>query len=403
MRRSLAAAFFLLGWLPHAHALFVKTQMERIDHETLFDSEYFIDLLSFSTPLEWEDSWRASTAPVSYRINSASLDCCDLLLQQELRLRKDLGKGWRFKFRLLQDEDKERQELHHRLELEKSLGAGFSALLFGEPAFRKEDSDIGVGLAYARGPFKASARRNFVDFNFNQRGSTSQNYSRKPLTDDISFEYSPSGWRLSSAVEIDHPLRRQVPAENRVFSYRRTTAVLGVRHEPVGAFSRRLEYRYEFQKKGDLFNPDPAVVSIENQRQVHRVLAAVEGALSPDDRLEAGGVWLTRAARTDNAHASNAGAFHRRWEVQPYARWRRLLNASLVGELAGFFSFGENRRRFPGGSSPALFDGIVEAKLGAGLDFLFGPSGRLGIYSTFDADGPGHPWDGGNIRAMFLF
>ena len=45
----------------------------------------------------------------------------------------------------------------------------------------------------------------------------------------------------------------------------------------------------------------------------------------------------------------------------------------------------------------------MEAKLGAGLDFSFGPSARIGLYATFQLDTPSNPWGGGNVRAMFLF
>lgn len=403
MRRlALAVLFVWCACLSSAHAVFIKTQMETIDHEPLFDSEYFADILSFSAPAEWDELWRGSTA-TAYRINSASLDCCDLLLQQELRLQKRLVDGLDFRFRLIQQEDKERQDLHYRLEFEKSLGWGFSALAFGEPTFRKEDSDIGFGLAWERGWLKAAARHNFVDFNFNQRGSTTQRYSRKPATDDFTVEFAPAERRFWASLELDHPLRREIPDENRVFSYRRTTLTLGAGRDPRGGWSRRLEYGYEFQRKGNLFNPDPGTASIENLRRVHRVLAAAEGPLTERDRLEAGQALLVRAARTDNVHDPQAGIFHRRWEAQPYARWRRTVKPWLLTELATFLTLGENRRRFAAEAAPSAYGILAEAKLGAGVDFLFGPSGRIGLYGTFDLDSPAHPWDGGNMRAMFFF
>ncbi len=392
----------LLAWLAcPARAVFLKSQMERIDHEPLFDSEYFLDLLSFSYPASWEEDWKASTGP-AYRINGASLDCCDLLLQQELKFRKSLSEGLSFRFRLVQQEDKDRQDLHHWLELDQRLGMGFSAQAFGEPAFRKEDADIGFGLAWQGGGLRAGARRNFVDFNFNERGSTNQRYSLKPQTDELSLEFAPGEHRLEASLELDHPLRREVPAENRVFSFRRTTLSLGWRQAPAGGWARSLRYGYEFQKKGDLFNPDPSIASLESRRQVHRLLASAEGSLGPRDRLEAGGLFLSRAARADNAHDSSAGFFHRRWELEPYARWRRKARDWLETELAGFLALGENRQRSASGG-PSLYEGVVEAKLGAGLEFLFGASGRIGLYGNFDLDRPDKTWDGGSVRALFLF
>ena len=378
--------------------------MDRIDVEPLFDSEYFVDLLSFSTPAVWDDIWSASTAP-AYRVNSASLDCCDLMLQQEFRFRKQLPHGLAFKFRLFQNEEKERQDFFYQMELEKKLGRGVSVSLFGEPTYRKEDSDIGFGLAYEPVPaFKASARRTFVDFNFNQRGSTTQRYAAKPATDELALELTPGdGWKATAALMLDHPLRREIPDDARTFSYRRTNLALGLRQDLADRWSRWLSYSYDFEAKGDLYNPASASkTSVTSRRQVHRVAAAVEGALSPRDRLEAGQGFLLRAARSDYANAPDEGLFYRRWEAQPYARWRRELKPWLVSELAGFLAFGEKRQR-GANKGGTLYNGLAEAKLGAGADFVFGPSGRIGVYGTFDLDTPGKPWDGGAIRAMFLF
>jgi len=379
--------------------------MERIDHEPLFDSEYFLDLLSFSYPIVWDDIWNASTGPV-YRVNGASLDCCSLMLQQDIRLGKRLTKSLEFKFRLWQNEEKEHHDFHYQIELEQKLGLGFSASLFGEPTFHKEDSDIGFGLAYEQPQvWRAAARHTFVDFNFNKRGSTTQRYATYPASDDFIVAARPHpDWMVSTDIEVDSPLRREVPDENLTFSYRRTALNLTLRHAPPERFSRKLSYGYEFEAKGDLYNPVPAgKISLSARRQVHHVLAAVEGPLSDRDRLEAGHMLLLRAARADNANDGDLGLFYRRWEAQPYARWRRNLKPWLTSELAGFFSFGENRQR-GANKAGSLLATVAEAKLGAGADFVFGPSGRIGLYGTFDMDEIGsQPFDGGNIRAMFLF
>ena len=404
--RSLLLGALLLCAAP-ARALFDATEMDVIDVEPKLDTEYFLHTLVFSYPGAWDQLWDAasSTTP-AYRINAASLDCCSLLLQQDLRLRKVLTRGLDFKFRLLQDEDKEHQFFHYQLELEQKLGLGFSASLFGEPTFRKEDSDIGFGLAYApSADLRASARHTFVDFNFNKRGSTTQRYETTPATDEVSLEARAGPeWRAAAYLMVDSPLRRDVPDENRTFSYRRTDVDLSLSHEPAGRWSRRLSYGYEFEAKGDLFDPAPAgKVSVAARKQMHRVLLAAAGALGERGRLELGHQLILRAARADYAQSPDAGIFYRRWEAQPYARWRQDLKPWLTSELAGFLSFGENRQR-GANTAPSFFHTVVEATLGAGCDFVFSPSGRIGVYGTFDLDAiASHFWDGGNVRAMFLF
>jgi hypothetical protein len=401
-RAALLAA--LLSCAAPAAALFDSREMDVMDVSLRLEPEYYLHILAFSYPVVWDDAWSASTAP-AYRVNGASLGCCELLLQQELRFDKALPKGLTFRFRLLQEEDREHQSFHYRLELEKKLGRGFSAGIFGEPTFHKEDSDIGFGLAYEPAPgLRASARHTFVDFNFNKRGHTTQRYKAYPATDEFSLAARPApDWRVSASVRIDSPLIREVPDDSRTFSYRRTDAELSIVHSPPGRLSRRLSYGYEHERKGDLFSPAAAGTSLDTRWQRHSLRACVDGELGSRDRLELGGRLLVRPGRTDYLGSSAPGYIHRRWEAQPYLRWRRDLKPWLVSELGGYASLGEDRGlRTENGASQ--FRTIAETSLGAGLDFVFGPSGRIGVYGTVDLDelAP-HPFDGGNIRAMFLF
>lgn len=401
-RGALLLAVLLLA--SPAHALFDTKEMDFMDVSLRLEPEYYLHTLAFSYPVVWEDAWSASTAP-AYRINGASLGCCELLLQQELRFDKPLPKGLTFRFRLLQNEDREHQSFHYRLELEKKLGRGFSASFFGEPTFHKEDSDIGFGLAYEPRPgLRAAARHTFVDFNFNKRGHTTQRYKTYPATDEFSLAARPApDWQVSASVMIDSPLRRELPDDGRTFSYRRTDAELSLRHSPPGRFSRRLSYGYEYERKGDLFSPAALGTSLDTRWQRHRLQAALEGPLGSRDRLELGQRLLLRPGRTDYIGSAAPGIIHRRWEVEPYLRWRRELRPWLVSELGGYASLGEDRQlRTENGASE--FRAIAETSLGAGLDFVFGPSGRIGVYGTVDLDelAP-HTFDGGNIRAMFLF
>ena len=380
-------------------AVFTRAQMDHVDSEPLFDSEYFLDLLNFSYPVEWRDLWRSSGAAGGYRINAASLDCCALFLQQELPFQRRLTKGLTFKYGLAQNDDKDVRDFHQWLELERTLGWGVSALVFGEPAFNKEDADIGFGLAFEKGGWRASVRRYFVDFNFNQRGSSSQKYDSKPGTDQAAVAYGNGEGEIGAKLELDHPTRLSVPADNRRFSYRRTTASVHWRQGPAGGWSRRLEYEYQFQNKGDLFTPDPALKSLDSRRRTHQALAALEGPLGPRDRLEIGHNFLRRSAHTDSPTAPQNDVRYLRWEAQPYARWRRMTAPWIQTELATFLSFGEDQRR---GSLTSLSK-IVEAKIATGVEFIFGPAGRIGIGGAWDVDSPSHPWDGGNVRAMFFF
>ncbi|MCX5793866.1 MAG: hypothetical protein NTY77_00030 [Elusimicrobia bacterium] len=403
IRAALLAA--LLSCPAPAAALFDATEMDVIDISSRLEPEYFLHTTAFSYPLVWDDAWSASTAP-AYRINGASLGCCDLLLLQELRFDKALPRGLAFKFRLFQDEDREHQYFHYRLELEQKLGLGFSASVFGEPTFHKEDSDIGLGLAYQPLPgLRAAARHTFVDFNFNTRGHTTQRYETYPATDELSLTAEPAeDWRVTATFMLDSPTRRLVPDENRTFSYRRTKADLTLLHSPPGRFSRRLSYGYDYEAKGDLFTPaGPGQTSATTKWAEHRLQAALEGALGGRDRIELGHRLIVRPALTDFTGSSEPGIIFRRWESQPYLRWRRDLKPWLVSELGSYFSLGEDRQ-LRTANGPSMYRTVAEALLGAGLDFVFGPSGRIGLYGTLDVDEPlSHPWDGGNVRAMFLF
>lgn len=339
-----------------AGAVFQRADMERVDHEVLLDTEYFLDFAGFALPLVWDEELRKSTADVSYRVNAASLDCCDLYIRQEARLRRRLTPATEFRWVFTQRGDKDKEETRHLIELERSLPGGFSAILFGEPAFNKEDADIGLGASWRGLQF----RRNWVDFTFNKRSPGGESYSKVPITDQLYYGRGD----FSAAAELDHPTRRNA------FFYRRTTATAWWRPGPW-AFG----YVYEYQRKAD-------GTATDNKRWAHYAKAA-----GRYKELEAGLSVVNRRSRTEGVR------FYRRWELEPYARWRKELGARVESELATFLGLGRDRD-----------DTIIESKLGAGFDFKFGPAGRIGVYATFDIDeADTHFWDGGNARAQIFF
>jgi hypothetical protein len=398
LRRILLAVAFLVLAVP-GRAAFVRSVMDRVDTEPLFDSEYFLDLRSFAWSRAADDVWAASSG--GYRVNGASLDCCDLYLDQSLMFTRRLTPGLEFRFRFIELADKDRQEAHHWLEFEKDLGGGWSAEIFGEPTYRKEDSDIGLGVRWKRGGWEARVRRAAVDWNLNARGSTTQRYSLKPYTDEISLRAPLGAWSLRLAMDLDEATRREIPDERRSFFYRRARASAAIGTEDGWAPSAR--YSYEVQDKANTVSPGGIGISEAARRQVHEALASARLRPGPHDEFEPGAALLIRAARRDLPGAPSGGTFYRRWELQPYLRWRRSLNARLASEISPSLALGENRIRYPGGGSPERYEIVMEAKCGAMLEFAFGKSGRVSLGGVLDLDQPGKAWDGGNVQAAFLF
>ncbi|MBI4678619.1 MAG: hypothetical protein HY748_13660 [Elusimicrobia bacterium] len=379
--------------------------MDQIDTEQALDYEYFSDLQAFSIPMEWDLAWQSpGGSTMSYRGNGASLDCCSLLWSQELKSRWRLAETMNFTFRLNQAEDKERRRFHYQVGFEKRLPRGFSVSLFGEPAYDKEDSDIGLGAGWKPSEgIEVSLRLIVADFPLNRKAGGPQRYSRQPITQELRADAAVGAGRLRLHLELDHPTRREVWADARSYSYRKTTA----RTEylwPVRHLTAKLSYGFEYHHEGDYYSPDPASKSVDYRRMTQTVLAAALADLGADDSLEAGHSLILRHARNDHPHDPGAGIMYRRWEAQPFARWRHRASRLVATELAAFLSLGEYRKRHPAHLIPSVFDPLIQAKLGAGLDLTFGPKGRLGFYGAFDLDDmASHPWDGGGIRAMFVF
>jgi hypothetical protein len=402
------ASFLLLAVLlalptASARAVFISKEMDVIDTEPLFDSEYFLDLLAFSPPLDWEWDWQASS--VGYRVNGASLDKTDLLLDQQAVFAKRLLDKLSFRYSLVHHGDKDLVSLHQWLSFEAGPWAGLSFALFGEPQFEKEDADIGALVRWSPfGGCSLYSSINAVDFSFNQRNRTSQTYERMPYTLEQGLQAHAAGGLFKAVVEFDLPLTRDVQNENRVFGYRRTRAVLRYDRPAVeGVPGLAAEYSYEFKRKSDSYTPDPTNKNESFLRRVHEATLSGQVLAGPKDRFEAGGRFLRRSAEDDFQNAPASTRREIRWEAQPYARWRRTVAPWAVTELAAFLSSGELRWDYPLAPS-ATYDTIVRAKMGTGVDFLFGKSGRLGLYANLDlADADRHLWDGGNIRAMFLF
>lgn len=399
---ALAAALACPG---PARAVFVADELREIENERLFDTEYFLDLRSFAYPREWERQWEAAAR--GYRINGASLDRTDLYLSQQLWAPARLNDWLEFRYRLAHSGDKERSELHQWLRLDFGPWAGFTAGLFGEPSFDKEDADIGLRLAYRPAPgAELYASANAVDFNFNERGKTGRRYDRKPITYELGFRTPLAGGAAGLYAELDAPLVLQEPALNRVYDYQRKRYALfwELPARAGGGWNWRLEYLFGYKRESDSFAPDATASSQGMRRRVHQALIAADRPLGERWSVEAGLDTLARRVQSDFPNAEARDAVWRRWELLPYARGRWRHAPWGLAEAAVFLGFGEKRRRAP--RSPGLdqLDAVAEAKLGLGYEFLYGERGRIGLYGTFDLDDAGtHAWDGGNIRAMILF
>ncbi|MBI4385794.1 MAG: hypothetical protein HY551_00275 [Elusimicrobia bacterium] len=411
---SIGLCLFLQGHLSTpAVAVFIKNEMDTVDPERLFDSRYFLDLFSFSFPLQWR--WEDLVSPQIYRINAASLDRSDLLILQEVRIARPLAKRpdgdgappWlNFRYDLRQNEDKDLQEFHQWISLEVGPWRGFSLGVFGEPTFSKENADIGFLLRHAPKPgLDLYASVDFVDWNFNERGKTVQRYERLPVTYEGGVRYGSGSdiWKLS--LEYDSPLVRTDTAQNLSYSYRKTT--LAARWDRIPGDRSSLgisaHYRYEFKREANHFNPDPSFLTSDFQRNTHRLGLATSVPLTPKDDLEIGSFYLLRQARAD-APQDTTTVRYTRWELQPYGRWRRALKSWMISEVALFSSGGENRQFYRSPALTRISQSNLLAKLGLGIDFLTFSKGRIGVYGTFDLDrADRHLWGGGNIRAQWPF
>ncbi|MBI5243780.1 MAG: hypothetical protein HY922_08900 [Elusimicrobia bacterium] len=400
----LALAGLLLLFSAPASAVFIANEMDVLDTEPLFDTEYFQHLRMFSDPLDWEWASQASTG--GYRINAASLNRSDLLLDQRLAFARRLNDWLGFRYGLRQRGDEDLVELHQWLSLEAGPWAGLSFGIFGEPQFAKEDADIGALCRWEPGPgVSMHASVNAVDFNFNERNRTDRSYARKPATWETGLSLRLADGVMKAVAEIDLPLLRAAPEESRLFGYRRTRSGLRFdRPASEGRLGLMAEYSYEFKRKSDAFAPDPARRSESFLRRVHQAALAGEALLGAKDRLEAGGLLMFRSIGVDFASAPGSARRDRRWEAQPYARWGRELKPWVASQLAAFMSFGESRHRYPDSPASSYGQSIIEASLVGGFDFVFGRAGRIGLYGTADLDDiRRHAWDGGNVRAMFFF
>jgi len=403
---KLLPAVALLIWaVGPAAALFNDDELSALDTEVLFDSEYFVDLRSFAYPAEWQDLWRGGG--VGYRVNSASLDANDLFIEQDARLPKRLNDWFSFDYTVDHRGDKDVVRLHQWISLNFGPFRRATFSLFGEPKFAKENADIGLKVAYDLGKSASVfASLNAVDFSFNKRGRTTATYDKKPYTWLFGGKGRLGRDVFAGSLEIDTPLIRNIPADNRIYKYRSVKLAAMWRRPPqaTGGWGWSGGYSYAFKRESDNFTPDPLSATQEFTRRVHLWHAAADKDLSEKHRVETGLDAMVRDGETDFANNPNNSKKHKRWELMPYGRWRNKVKPWGIAEVAVFLAFGERRQTFDSSAAGSQWETLVEAKLGLGWDFIYGPAGRLGLYGTFDIDDAGnHLWDGGNIRAMFLF
>ena len=393
-----------------AHAVFVDREMDSLDTEALYDSEYFLYPRSFDFALEWPDAFEYATGP-AYWIAGESRDG---YLRQALRVPLEF-KDWfivEYEYATTHSNNRlPRKETETGIQqVDQGLALGILPIehleifLRGDPNFDNRNDYLALETRYNDkdwGGLWGTVEVRDVYFN----GAAAGRYDRHPVSFIAGGLYHRNNESVMYEVRMDLPLIRNMPQENRQYQFRRTRTMIDWRHRAVykGAWDVRAGYHYDFKRESDVYSLDPRGATQDFRRAVHTVEASAFRWIKNVYLFEAGTTYLIRTGKTDFANRPELDVRHTRWELQPHTRFRYAIRHWAVSEVGLFFSVGERRRAYDLAGVGSVADDIVETKLGLGQDVMVGNHAMFGIYTTYDLDTPKHFWDGGHFRLMLLF
>ncbi len=144
-RALLIVSIMLSGFLISGAALSQAYISPYPEEPEIYDSEYYLDMLTMRYDRHWRDAWYDRDN--IYLLRFGSLNVEQWRLEERLKLAVDLSD--RFRFRFWMDADRGLEETWARsseLELEGRIGGPYFASLYVSPSFWKRENDIGLGF-----------------------------------------------------------------------------------------------------------------------------------------------------------------------------------------------------------------------------------------------------------------
>lgn len=122
------------------------TEDEQFIFETpeLLGPEYPADILSYAKPFEWEYQWLTRQRAADFSVGSVS--AAHFMMDNRVKLRADFEEYLEFRFTYFDESDREKESVHHIVELVAWPTRWLGISAYAEPFLYKRDEDTGLAL-----------------------------------------------------------------------------------------------------------------------------------------------------------------------------------------------------------------------------------------------------------------
>jgi hypothetical protein len=385
---------------------FSEAELESLGGPESLTAEYAADLWSYSQPADREYRWLSQE--YGLHLGFGSLNTTRFLMNNRLKISRNLSRNLEFRFSYFDDSDLERHSVHHILELNLKLVPGVAVALYGEPAFRKPNDDTGIAILFHPAErHELRFYRTFVDVTRLKYPDGSGSFAEPELPYVIGVSgktWQPAPWIYRPGNFFEYSLRSETPTRWRLpdswgmkndelFYWRWNGSIYSRRQVTESAAAAfRLEFdrkRYSRGRTGDWF--------------VSRLSLLSESTVYDGDHREFT-LGVEYAQRWWVASAGE-GSYT---DILPYGRlklpaWN---GPGFQGSwIAGYVMTWHREDGRPQIGIRPAWNGKIEQRLNLSYEFTFRDAGRIVLMGSVDVDefGSRNTWDGGSGQVEVYF
>ncbi len=413
---------FALEWFPEFGTL-TETEQAEFEGPIRLNPEYQSDILTYTKPLEWEYGWLLNPYGLDMSVGSTSAQ--HFMMDNRLKIHTSLNKYLEFRFTFFDEKNREREDVHHIVELvvwpKEWVGISF----YGEPSLYKRDDDTGIALLFK--PTRTHELRifnTFVDVTRLKRNDKNDTYilPNEPIARGLvgriwSHEKSENGDGdfLEYAVRVEAKTRWLFPDEKYEYQYWKNFGSLFFSYGVNQKF--RLTTRIQWDRKFESKSATEAgsiIANTQNESNWKRdrlftTLRAKFPGVGPWGRWSviAGFQYAYRKWDTEGITLTYKDILPHVWLGLPAFGEGKSTDEVQIGYECTFHKFTGPRMDggrvliHPDDETPSS----VEHRLNLVYEFVFSEKANIRLVATADLDkfATAKTWEGGNAQFRLFF
>lgn len=203
---------------------FSSFELEVFDYYQKIDSEYYSDVLVYSTGFKGEVRYQLSDRAILASFGSLSRS--EFLKDNRVKIKHSFSDQLQFKFQYLEQKDYDSLQSHSVFEFSYFPISKISLSLFAELGFEKANDNLGISTSYFFKPnHELKLFLNMIQYDRNKRNTKNDKFSKDPRAFGYIGKYTNHRYDQTEYFEygllIETPTRWQMPDDDLEFYYKR--------------------------------------------------------------------------------------------------------------------------------------------------------------------------------------